>query len=45
MPSVGPVSPLARLTAILTFVTVTGILYVGRDILVLELIRGPRSAC
>jgi predicted PurR-regulated permease PerM len=28
------VSPLARLTAILTFVTVTGILYVGRDILV-----------
>ena len=34
MPIVGPSSALARLTAILTFVTVTGILYVGRDILV-----------
>ena len=34
MPTVGPSSALARLTAILTFVTVTGILYVGRDILV-----------
>lgn len=33
-PAAAPTSPLARLTAIVTFVVVTGMLYFGRDVLI-----------
>jgi len=33
-PAAGPMTPLARLTAIVTFVVVTGMLYFGRDVLI-----------